>query len=419
MKRTWAWRPLSEVTIPGLTWNPRTDPRSSIRYVDVSAVSRDELAVTSDAEHSAADAPSRARKIVRTGDTIFATVRPNLRRIAQIPESLDGEIASTAFCVLRPNPAVIRADFLYFAMQLEGVTNGIAELQTGASYPAVRDIDVLNQTVPVPPLSQQATIADSLSLVRAALLVERRLGENAESLKIAAMRTLFTRGLRGGAQKETEIGPVPESWSPATVDSVASVKGGKRMPKGVSVTSEKTGQPYIRVTDFADHGVDTDDLRFVPRGYESSISRYTISADEIYISIAGTVGLVGQVPKALDGANLTENAARISIKGQRIMPRFLMYALASDACQSQISQATATSTQPKLALVRMAQIKLPVPPAIEEQREIVATLDCIGRKVDLHRRKRAALGELFNAVLHKLMTREMDESVLKITDALE
>ena len=101
MNEAWTWRPLGEVTMRGSTWNPRTDSRSSIRYVDVSAVSRDELRIVSDAEHSAANAPSRARKIVKTGDTVFATVRPALRRIAQIPPSLDGEIVSTAFCVLR------------------------------------------------------------------------------------------------------------------------------------------------------------------------------------------------------------------------------------------------------------------------------------------------------------------------------
>ena len=76
MNEAWTWRPLGEVTILGSIWNPRTDPRPLIRYVDVSAVSREELRIVSDAKHSAANAPSRARKVVKTGDTIFATVRP-------------------------------------------------------------------------------------------------------------------------------------------------------------------------------------------------------------------------------------------------------------------------------------------------------------------------------------------------------
>ena len=206
MNEELTWRLIGEVTMPTSQWNPQTDARPSIRYVDVSGVSRDQLKIVSVADHSAANAPGRARKVVKAGDTIFATVRPTLRRIAQIPASLDGEIVSTAFCVLRPNPSVIHPDFLYFAMQHESVTDSIAAMQTGASYPAVRDTDVFGQAVPLPSLSDQQDIAATLNLVRSALLGEENREDVAMDLKRAAMHTLFTRGLRGEAQKETEIG---------------------------------------------------------------------------------------------------------------------------------------------------------------------------------------------------------------------
>ena len=152
--------------MPTSQWNPRTDARHSIRYVDVSGVARDELRIVSVADHSAASAPSRARKIVNRDDTIFATVRPTLRRIAQVQECLDGEIVSTAFCVLRPNSELMHPDLLFFAMQLESVVDEVAAMQTGASYPAVRDVDVMSLKVPVPPLSDQCSIADALNLAR-------------------------------------------------------------------------------------------------------------------------------------------------------------------------------------------------------------------------------------------------------------
>ena len=128
----WDWCRLGDVTISAPTWNRRLDPRPSIRYVDVSAISRDELRIVSEALYSANNAPSRARKIVATGDTIFATVRPTLRRIAQIPASLDGEIVSTAFCVLRPDTTMINSDYLYFATQLRPVLEGVAALESGS-----------------------------------------------------------------------------------------------------------------------------------------------------------------------------------------------------------------------------------------------------------------------------------------------
>ncbi|MCY4522293.1 MAG: restriction endonuclease subunit S [Caldilineaceae bacterium] len=414
MNETWTWRPLGEVTLPTSQWNPRTDVRSSIRYVNVSGIDRDELRIVSISGHSAANAPSRARKIVNQNDTIFATVRPALRRIAQVPEYLNGEIVSTAFCVLRPNPELIHPDFLFFAVQLKCLMDEVAAEQTGASYPAVRDVDVMRLKVPVPPLSDQHGIADTLNISRSAILGQKRVHEATQALKRAAMHTLFTRGLRGEPQKETEIGLMPESWEPATVASVATVKGGKRMPKGIPLTSKNTGQPYVRVTDFSDHRVNTKQILFVPTDYQSAISRYVISSSDVYISIAGTIGLVGQVPKILDGANLTENAARISVTDKKVMDSFLMYALASDTCQAQIAQFTATNAQPKLALARIEQIIFPRPSTSDEQCEVVTILKTIDRKIDHHQRKQTVLKELFQALLYKLMTGKIRVDTLEL-----
>ena len=184
------------------------------------------------------------------------------------------------------------------------------------------------------------------------------------------------------------------------------------MPKGVSLTVEETAKPYIRVTDFRHHSVAMAQVLFVPKGYESAIARYTISKNDIYISIAGTIGLVGQVPESLDGANLTENAAKITCTNPRIATRYLMYALASTTCQFQITRATGRNAQPKLALARLEQIELPLPPTMDEQHEIVAILGALDRKTDLHQRKRAVLDDLFRALLHRLMTGEINVSDL-------
>ena len=284
----------------------------------------------------------------------------------------------------------------------QGLVSGSTPSRQRVEARAFYDIEI-----PVPEFEEQQQIAWALRLFQRTLRRQSDSVQILEKLKQAAMRTLFTRGLRDEPQKETEIGPVPESWEAIRVANVAGVKGGKRMPKGIALTSTDTGQPYIRVKDFRDHGVDANHVLFVPKGYESTISRYIISIEDVYISIAGTIGLVGQVPQVLDGANLTENAAKISVTDQSVDTRFLMYALASDSCQLQIAQSTATNAQPKLALVRIEQIQLPIPPTLDEQREIVAILDTIDRKIDLHHRKRTVLDGLFKALLHKLMTHEI------------
>ena len=269
--------------------------------------------------------------------------------------------------------------------------------------------------IPMPPLGEQRKIARILQRIDDALSLQDEQFRAITNLKRTTMRSLFTHGLRGEMQKETEIGPVPESWVPTPIVSIGLVKGGKRMPKGVSLTDENTGKPYIRVTDFQDHSIAVDQVLFVPKGYEDVIARYLISSDDIYISIAGTIGLVGQVPNTLDGANLTENAAKICVTKTDIVARYVMYALASEMCQVQIAQAIGKNAQPKLALARVEQIKLPLPTPRDEQHEIVTVLDAIDRKIDLHRKKRAVLDGLFKALLHKLMTGEIRVADLNLS----
>ena len=291
---------------------------------------------------------------------------------------------------------------------------GLDEFNSHSAVPGLNREIAYSIPVSLPEKQEQEQIAFALDTIEHAVRTEELAIEQSHELKRAAMQTLFTRGLRGEPQKHTDIGPVPESWEPTTVTHIATVKGGKRMPKGVSLTSENTGQPYIRVTDFTDHGVDTEHVLFVPKGYESMIARYTISSTDVYISIAGTIGLVGQIPDSLHGANLTENAAKLCVTDPNVDARFLMYALASETCQTQISAATGRNAQPKLALARTEQIKLPLPPNLDEQRDIVAILDAIDRKINLHRRKRATLDDLFKSLLHQLMTGELSVSELDL-----
>jgi len=178
----WASASIRELTTTTLTWNPTSEPRESIKYIDVSTISRELTEISGTAEIPSDVAPSRARKIVEAGNTIFATIRPSLKRVAQVPTSLDGEIASTAFCVLRPDRALIDPDFLFFAVSQDDFVTRVASLETGASYPAVRDGDIFEQQLSVPPMQEQVRIARALTIVRKNLLYQERKREVLEEL---------------------------------------------------------------------------------------------------------------------------------------------------------------------------------------------------------------------------------------------
>ena len=380
MSEGWEWRRLGDVTIPTSTWNTRLDPRPLIRYVDVSAVSREDLSVVSDSEYSADNAPSRARKIVETGDTIFATVRPTLRRIAQIPASLDGEIVSTAFCVLRPDSTQIHPDYLYFAVQIEAVTDGIAAMQTGASYPAVRDADVFSQAIPVPPLQDQIKITHALNRLRASMLQQSKCERVVLELKRATMHTLFTRGPRGEPQKETDIGPVPESWKIMVFHQFISLKRGYDLP----ISKRRRGAVPV----FGSNA---------KIGFHDRLPT-AIPVPGVMVGRSGSVGKVS----FSEGEYWPHNTTLYVEHFKGNYEKFVQYFLE----RFDFHRFASGVSVPTLNRNSFAGVYVGVP-SVSEQREIAAVLQAIDRKIDLHRRKRAVLEELFKALLHKLMTGEI------------
>jgi len=170
-----------------------------------------------------------------------------------------------------------------------------------------------------------------------------------------------------------------QKWIWVPLKEISKVRGGKRLPKGHIYSSLSSSHPYIRVTDFENISVVIDSLKYIDEDTFKKISNYTISKDDLYMSIAGTIGKVGVIPPSLDGANLTENAAKISsIKIDKI---FLCYFINSNYCQKEIKRNTIHSNQPKLVLFRIEKLFIPVCP-INEQKRIVSKLEELFSKLD-------------------------------------
>lgn len=166
---------------------------------------------------------------------------------------------------------------------------------------------------------------------------------------------------------------LPPHWSWVKLGDVAQIKGGKRLPKGKTYSIQKTRYPYLRVVDFDNMSIDETDLRYLDKETQETIKAYIISSNDLYISIAGSIGKVGKIPANLVGANLTENAAKITeIKNLDL--DFLKLYLNSQPAQEQIKKNTIATTQPKLALFRIEKITIPLPP-LPEQKKIVEKIE--------------------------------------------
>ena len=165
--------------------------------------------------------------------------------------------------------------------------------------------------------------------------------------------------------KQTTVGIIPKDWDVITINDIADVTSGKRLPKGGVLTAKETQFPYIRVTDMIEGSVIQKDIMYIPEDVFPAIRNYRIFKDDIFISVAGTLGIVGKVPLQLDGANLTENANRIT--NISINRDYLMYLLISPLIQNTIESEKTLGAQPKLALERIRNFKIPIPPTTAEQ----------------------------------------------------
>ena len=249
---------------------------------------------------------------------------------------------------IRPMEGHVLTTYAFYVLRsLESEITG----STGAAFASINKGDIEKIQIPLPPLEVQREIVAEIEGYQRVIDGARAVIDN----------------------YRPQIAVDPE-WPMVRLGDACEVKGGKRLPKGEQLMESPTNHPYIRVSDFRDQSVKLDDLKFISEEIHSQIARYTISSADVYISIAGTVGIMGTIPDYLDGANLTENAAKLSFDETRFDKRFLSIIGNGEMVQSQIRSLTHAVGVPKLALERIKTLRFPFPP-LETQQAIVAEIE--------------------------------------------
>ena len=199
---------------------------------------------------------------------------------------------------------------------------------------------------------------------------------------------------------------IPVDWIWIKLGEIVSVLGGKRIPAGRTLTADNTGYKYIRVSDMKNGSVLAENLLYVPTDIYPSISRYVIHKEDVYITVAGTIGRVGKIPPEIDGANLTENADRLVFS--IIDQDWLIKCLESSLVQQQIIDATTKVGQPKLAITRIQELLIPLPP-LTEQKRIVAKIEELLPYIDRYEKAWNRLEDL-----NKRFPADMQKSILQM-----
>lgn len=324
--------------------------------------------------------PTRANLEVDTNDVIFAKMK-DTRKYLLINDKTKNLIVSTGFVVLKPKEDRILPKFLFYIVKSDNFQAQKDRFASGATQKAIGVKDLSNIEIPLPPIEIQKKIVERLDKQQAII-------EKAKEMEKAILDAGIDDAIFEGDWEWVELGDVVE------------IKGGKRIPKGKTFSEVETPYKYIRLVDIEMGKIKVGQVKSISEELYNFLRRYLVSKDDVVLSIAGTTGLVAQIPPELDKAILTENAVKFIIKSDFIIAEFLKYCLMSNYLQNQIRKLTIQSSISKLPIYNIRTLKIPLPP-LEKQKEIVEFLDTQFQALEKIRKMRENAEKKIKIILEK------------------
>lgn len=259
--------------------------------------------------------------------------------------------------------------------------------------------------IPLPDATEQRKIASMLSLVQRAIEQQERLVALTAELKKALLHQLFTRGLRGETQKQTEIGPVPKSWEVVPLRDCCAVQTG--IAKGRKVNElDAVTLPYLRVANVQSGFLDLEQIKTITiRANERP--RYTLQEGDVVLTEGGDFDKLGrgfiwngQIKDCVHQNHIFA----VRVDRSRLIPEFFAHLSQSAYGKSYFLSVAHKTTN--LACINTSKLKgFPVLiPTRDEQAEIVSVLGTLDSKLSVHQRKHSTLSNIFRTLLHELMT---------------
>lgn len=369
----WKWNELNKVvdlvtkgttpTSVGFKFEP-----SGINFVKIENIKNGEIDPTSFNSFISSEANTALKRSrLCEGDILFS-IAGTIGTVALVNSEVLPANTNQALAIIRGYEDHLLGRYLMHILR-SSISRTLNNKKRGGALQNISLKDIKETAVPIPPLSEQKRIVEKLDalLTRIDTVIEHL--QESVTLKSNLLQSALDGQFAAIADR-------------MTIETLAEVKGGKRLPKGEKLSDEVTSHPYIRVADFTDKGtIDLSDIKYISKEIHEQIKRYVISKDDLYISIAGTIGKTGFVPPELDGVNLTENAAKLVIKDKQKLDLSYLYlfTLTSDF-SAQAGLATKTVAQPKLALTRLSKIEIPTC-SLENQKDLVATIETLKSKI--------------------------------------
>lgn len=229
----------------------------------------------------------------------------------------------------------------------------IFQIAQGAAQPNISTGQIEELLIPLPPLATQKRIADILDTADALRRKDQELLTKYDQLAQAIFIDMF------GDPVKNEKG-----WEVKKLGEVTKIKGGKRLPIGDKLITKNTGFPYIKAGNIKRGKVTLNDLEYLFPETQKKIKNYIVQTGDVCVTIVGAnIGDVGIVPIELNGANLTENAAKIIVNDpEKINNVYIANFWSMPFIQKEIQKRSMAVGVPKLALFRIEEIEILIPP---------------------------------------------------------
>ena len=341
---------------------------------------------------------------VFAGDILIS--RLPVGRACIIPQLKDRMITAVDCAIVRLFECTVEKKWFCFYTQSH-VYDGLVKTScTGTTRLRISRKNLGEIPIPLPPtIAEQQRIVNRIESMFAKLDEAKEQAQNVvdgfETRKAAILHKAFTGELTAKWRKEN--GVCDDSWVVKTIGEICLVKGGKRVPKGMSLIKEKNEHPYLKAGNLKFGTVIDKDMEYVPNDVFILIKNYTVNAGDVYITNVGAcIGDCGIIPDYYHGANLTENAVKLT---EMICNNsYLATQLSSNLVQTQIKSKIKSATLGKLSIDNIKQLKINLP-TLPEQVEIVRILDIIIEKENKAKQAAEAVLEQIDLLKKSILAR--------------
>jgi len=265
-------------------------------------------------------------------------------------------------------------------------------------------------------LPEQKKIAHILSTGQRAIEAQDQIIQTTTELKRALMHKLFSEGLRGEPQKQTEIGLVPESWGVRKLGAIATTISKGSSPKWQGFQYTERGILFVRSQNVGSGKMLLEDRAYLPTSFNEKEKRSILRSGDILIALVGaSIGRVALGTSEIEGGNCNQAVGFVRMEGSESLKQLIVYFLLSPWGQEQMRRQKKDIARANLSLLDVRGFDIPIPSTDEEIEEVARVLVTLEEKVAAHEHKRAQLRDLFRTLLHELMTAKTRVHELEIT----